>query len=80
MANEGAGMEVHQTLLKERGASSSIRGGGTLGGEEEGGAVNFFQESESFIMIIVCLVGFYCQYLTRPRRRANSLNLNFSQD
>ena len=32
-------------------------GGGTLGGEEEGGAVTFFQESESFIMIIVCLVG-----------------------
>ena len=39
MGNEGAGMEVHQTLFKERGASSSIRGGGTLGGEEEGGAV-----------------------------------------
>ena len=35
MGNEGAGMEVHQTLLKERGASTSIRGGGTLGGEEE---------------------------------------------
>ena len=41
MGNEGAGMEVHQTLFKERGASSSIRGGGTLDGEEEGGAVTF---------------------------------------
>ena len=70
--------------------ASSIQGGGTLGGEEEGGAVTFYQgvlfstsrelwfgqqlclgarlqlgglggdemkESESFIMIIVCLVG-----------------------
>ena len=41
MGNEGDGLEVHQTLFKERGASSSIRGGGTLGGEEEGGAVTF---------------------------------------
>ena len=41
MGNEGDGLEVHQTLFKERGASSSIRGGGTLGGEEEGGAVCF---------------------------------------
>ena len=41
MGNEGDGLEVHQTLLKERGSSSSIRGGGTLGGEEEGGAVTF---------------------------------------
>ena len=41
MGNEGAGMEVHQTLLKERGASTSIRGGGTLGGEEEGDDVCF---------------------------------------
>ena len=41
VANEDAGMEVHQTLLKERGASTSIRGGGTLGGEEEGGAFSF---------------------------------------
>ena len=31
----------HQTLLKERGSSSSIRGGGTLGGEEERGSVTF---------------------------------------
>ena len=63
MGNEGAGMEVHQTLFKERGASSSIRGGGTLGGEEEGGAVTFIQESESFIMKIVCLVGFLLSVL-----------------
>ena len=40
MGNEGDGLEVHQTLLKERGTSTSIRGGGTLGGEEEGGAVS----------------------------------------
>ena len=40
MGNEGDGLEVHQTLLKERGSTSSIQGGGTLGGEE-GGAVTF---------------------------------------
>ena len=39
MGIEGACLEVHQTLLQERGSTSSIRGGGTLGGEEEGGAV-----------------------------------------
>ena len=38
-------------------------GGGTLGEEEEGGAVTFFQESGSFIMIIVCLVGFLLSVL-----------------
>ena len=41
MGIEGACLEVHQTLLQERGSTSSIRGGGTLGGEEEGGAVTF---------------------------------------
>ena len=41
MGNEGDGLEVHQTLLKKRGSTSSIREGGTLGGEEEGGAVTF---------------------------------------
>ena len=66
MGNEGACLEVHQTLLQERGSTSSIRGGGTVGGEEEGGAVCLFhfslslsiKESESggFITIIVCLV------------------------
>ena len=35
MGIEGACLEVHQTLLQERGSTSSIRGGGTLGGEEE---------------------------------------------
>ena len=33
-------MEVHQTLLNERGSSSSIQGGGTLDGVEEGGAAH----------------------------------------
>ena len=42
MGIEGACLEVHQTLLQERGSTSSIRGGGTLGGEEERGAVCFF--------------------------------------
>ena len=38
MGNEGAVMEAIK--LEKRGSSSSIRGGGTLGGEEEGGAVS----------------------------------------
>ena len=45
-------------MLSKKMARPINWGGGTLGGEEEGGAVTFFQESESFIMIIVCLVGF----------------------
>ena len=39
MGNEGAVMEAIK--LEKRGSSSSIRGGGTLGGEEEGGVVCF---------------------------------------
>ena len=40
MGNEGAVMEAIK--LEKRGSSSSIRGGGTLGGEEEGDADCFF--------------------------------------
>ena len=48
-------------MLSKKMARAINWGGETLGGEEEVGADTFFQESESFIMIIVCLVGFYCQ-------------------
>ena len=44
-------------MLSKKMARAINWGGGTLGGEEEVGADTFFQESESFIMIIVCLVG-----------------------
>ena len=44
-------------MLSKKMARPINLGGGTLGGEEEVGADTFFQESESFIMIIVCLVG-----------------------
>ena len=50
-------------MLSKKMARAINWGGGTLGGEEEGGAVTFFQESESFIMIIVCLVGFLLSVL-----------------
>ena len=50
-------------MLSKKMARPINLGGGTLGGEEEGGAVTFFQESESFIMIIVCLVGFLLSVL-----------------
>ena len=40
VGNEGAGMEVPPNS-KMRGSSTSIQGGGTLGGEEEGDAVCF---------------------------------------
>ena len=45
-------------MLSKKMARAINWGGETLGGdEEEVGADTFFQESESFIMIIVCLVG-----------------------
>ena len=40
VGNEGAGMEVPPNSKRE-GSSTSIRGEGTLGGEEEGDAVCF---------------------------------------
>ena len=86
MGIEGACLEVHQTLLQERGSTSSIRGGGTLGGEEEGGAgaVRLFhfslslsiKESESggFITIIVCLVRILLSVLETGLSRKYSQN------
>ena len=84
MGIEGACLEVHQTLLQERGSTSSIRGGGTLGGEEEGGAVCLFhfslslsiKESESggFITIIVCLVRILLSVLETGLSRKYSQN------
>ena len=50
-------------MLSKKMARAINWGGGTLGGEEEVGADTFFQESESFIMIIVCLVGFLLSVL-----------------
>ena len=41
VGNEGAGMEVPPNSKRE-GSSTSIRGGGTLGGEEEGDAASLF--------------------------------------
>ena len=50
--------------------------GGTLGGEEEGGAVTFTfdQENESFITIIVCLVGILLSLLNTALWRKYSQN------
>ena len=50
-------------MLSKKMARAINWGGETLGGEEEVGADTFFQESESFIMIIVCLVGFLLSVL-----------------
>ena len=50
-------------MLSKKMARAIYWGGETLGGEEEVGADTFFQESESFIMIIVCLVGFLLSVL-----------------
>ena len=70
--------------------ASSIQGGGTLGGEEEGGAVCLFhfslslsiKESESggFITIIVCLVGILLSVLeTGLCRKYSQINVqNFN--
>ena len=86
VGNEGAGMEVPPNSKRE-GSSTSIRGGGTLGGEEEGDAamlsVSFslslsITESESagFITIIVCLVGILLSVLeTGLCRKYSQINV-----